>query len=172
MKQLNVIHFSLVLFILMFVVTAVDIASDLDSMGEFNRHIMIEALLALLSLSAFIVLMMSIRQHNQNLNQTLSQMHKTNKQLNEQLSDVENKTAKLMGEFSNIIQEQFSAWSLTESEKEVALLLLKGLSLDEIATVRNTKEKTVRQQASSCYKKANVSGRHELAAFFFEDLLL
>jgi len=29
-------------------------------------------------------------------------------------------------------------------------------------------EKTVRNQASSVYKKAQVSGRHELAAIFFE----
>jgi len=53
----------------------------------------------------------------------------------------------------------------------VALLLLKGLSFEEIASVRDTKEKTVRQQASSIYRKSGLNGRHEFAAWFFEDFL-
>jgi DNA-binding NarL/FixJ family response regulator len=168
MKNINVIHFSLVLFVLVFLITIVDITSDFKGMGELNRHIMVEALLAFLSAIAFAVLFRSIRNQHKTLDKTLTNLRKTH----EQLSEVESQTAKLMGEFSKIIQTQFNEWNFTESEKEVALLMLKGLSLDEIATVRNTKEKTVRQQASSCYKKANVSGRHELAAYFFEDLLL
>lgn len=70
----------------------------------------------------------------------------------------------------NVITQQFSEWMLTGSEVEVGWLLLKGLSLKEIAMVRNTQEKTVRQQASSIYKKAGVSGRHAFAAWFIEDM--
>ena len=62
-------------------------------------------------------------------------------------------------------------WGLTKSEQEVAMLLLKGLSFREISEVRDTKEKTVRQQASSIYVKANVDGRHEFAAWFLEDFM-
>lgn len=51
------------------------------------------------------------------------------------------------------------------------MLLLKGLSFKEIASVRDTMEKTVRQQASTIYEKANVSGRHVFSAWFMEDLL-
>jgi DNA-binding CsgD family transcriptional regulator len=51
------------------------------------------------------------------------------------------------------------------------LLLLKGLSFNEISAIRETKEKTVRQQASEIYKKAGVVGRHAFAAWFFEDFL-
>ena len=69
------------------------------------------------------------------------------------------------------IRTQFSRWKLTESEQAVALLLLKGLSFKEIAAVRSTLEKTVRQQASAIYKKAAVSGRHAFAAWFIEDFL-
>ena len=36
------------------------------------------------------------------------------------------------------IEAQFSRWNLTEAEREVALLLLKGLSLKEAAAVRAT----------------------------------
>ena len=38
--------------------------------------------------------------------------------------------------------------------------------------MRSVAEATVRQQAAAIYKKAGVSGRHELSAFFLEDLLL
>ena len=72
---------------------------------------------------------------------------------------------------SEVIQEQFSEWQLTAGEQEVALLLLKGLSFKEIAALRNTLEKTVRQQASGIYRKARVSGRHAFAAWFIEDFL-
>jgi DNA-binding NarL/FixJ family response regulator len=53
----------------------------------------------------------------------------------------------------------------------VALLLLKGLSLKEIATVRATSERTVRAQARSLYSKAGLTGRAALSSFFLEDLL-
>ena len=69
------------------------------------------------------------------------------------------------------IEAQFGRWSLTEAEREVALLLLKGLSLKEIASVRETSERTVRVQARALYTKAGLSGRAALSAFFLEDLL-
>ncbi len=70
------------------------------------------------------------------------------------------------------IDQQFDSWVLTKAEKEVALLLIKGISLKELAYLRSTNEKTVRQQASSIYSKANLESRAELSAFFLEDLLL
>ena len=74
-------------------------------------------------------------------------------------------------EYSAVIHSQFEQWSLTSSEQEIAMLLLKGLSFKEISGVRNTKEKTVRQQASVIYAKANVEGRQEFAAWFLEDFM-
>lgn len=73
---------------------------------------------------------------------------------------------------SEAIQEQFEAWRLSKAEAEIALLLLKGLSLKEIAAVRETGERTVREQARAVYRKAGLAGRSELSAFFLEDLLL
>ncbi len=69
------------------------------------------------------------------------------------------------------IERQLSTWKLTASEKEVAFLLLKGLSQKEIAEIRNTSEKTARAQSTAIYEKSGLSGRSELAAFFLEDLL-
>ena len=61
---------------------------------------------------------------------------------------------------------------MTVAEQDVALLLLKGLSVKEIAVIRKTAEKTVRHQAAAIYSKAGVEGRSDLSAFFLEDLLL
>lgn len=69
------------------------------------------------------------------------------------------------------IEAQFSRWNLTDAEREVALLLLKGLSHKEISTVRAVSERTVREQARSLYAKAGLTGRATLSAFFLEDLL-
>lgn len=70
------------------------------------------------------------------------------------------------------IDTQFQRWSLTPAEREVGLLLLKGLSHREVADVRDTSEQTVRQQALVIYRKAGLRNRSELSAFFLEDLLL
>ena len=69
------------------------------------------------------------------------------------------------------IDKQFDKWGLTAAEREVAMLILKGLRHKEIAVARNTTEGTVRQQALMVYKKAGLDGRTDLAAFFLEDLL-
>lgn len=69
------------------------------------------------------------------------------------------------------ITKQLRAWNLTEAEQDICFLLLKGFSLQEIADLRHTSERTVRQQASIIYRKSGLSGRVQLAAFFLEDLL-
>lgn len=70
------------------------------------------------------------------------------------------------------IDQQLARWDLTAAEREVAFLLLKGLSLKEIARVRGTTEKTARVQSMAIYSKAGLAGRSELSAFFLEDLLV
>src|SRR5262245_20489562 len=70
------------------------------------------------------------------------------------------------------IDRQFDRWGLTPAEREIALLQLKGLRHRDIAQLRRTSERTVRQQALTVYRKAGLNGRSDLAAFFLEDLLL
>ena len=77
----------------------------------------------------------------------------------------------LLNGLGEAIEAQFTRWNLTEAEREVALLLLKGLSLKEVAAVRATSERTIRAQARSLYGKAGLTGRAALSAFFLEDLL-
>lgn len=82
-----------------------------------------------------------------------------------------NESRSLLNGLGEAIETQFSRWNLTEAEREVALLLLKGLSHQEVATVRAVSERTVREQARSIYAKAGLTGRAALSAFFLEDLL-
>jgi DNA-binding NarL/FixJ family response regulator len=49
--------------------------------------------------------------------------------------------------------------------------MIKGLTFNEIAEVRSTKEKTVRQQASAIYAKSGLSGRNNLSAWLIDALL-
>jgi DNA-binding CsgD family transcriptional regulator len=77
----------------------------------------------------------------------------------------------LLNGLGDAIDAQFTRWSLTDAEREVALLLLKGLSTKEVAAVRAGSERTVREHARSIYAKAGLTGRAALSAFFLEDLL-
>ena len=70
------------------------------------------------------------------------------------------------------VDEQFRVWRLTPSEREVAVLLLKGHGHKQIAAATSRSERTVRQHAVAVYQKSGLQGRAELAAFFLEDLVV
>jgi len=130
-----------------------DIVSDLWSNEDGYLHITLELLV-------FIAISLVLFRELQHV-----------KSLKKEITIEKSKSARLAGELLQVMKAQFSKWSLTGSEAEVALLLIKGLSMKEIAQVRQVKEKTVRGQATAIYAKANCAGRHELAAYFIEDLM-
>ena len=68
--------------------------------------------------------------------------------------------------------QQFQAWGMTAAEREVGLLILKGLSHKEIAALRATTDATVRQQAQAIYRKAGLPGKTAFSAYFLEDLFV
>ncbi len=130
-----------------------DITADLINEGDSVLHILIE-LIVFVAISA--VLFHEL-QHVKLLDQAIEKE--------------KSKTARLAGELLSVIEDEFSKWKLTPSEREVALLLIKGLTMKEIAEARNVKEKTVRSQSTSIYAKSGYAGRHELVAHFIEDLM-
>lgn len=81
------------------------------------------------------------------------------------------RVARLSGELFHSIEKALDHWGLTESESEVAIMLIKGMSMAEIGEVRSVKEKTVRQHATSVYAKSGCANRNELASYFIEDLM-
>jgi DNA-binding CsgD family transcriptional regulator len=69
------------------------------------------------------------------------------------------------------IEKQLEDWQLTQAEREVSLLMLKGFSHSEIAKLRGTTEATARHQARAVYQKSGMPGRSAFCAYFLEDLL-
>lgn len=88
-----------------------------------------------------------------------------------QLASAVEKNQRLQDGINHSMQAAFSSWKLTPAESAVAALILKGFSLNEIANLRGTSERTARDQAAAIYRKANVKNRIELTAYFVEDLL-
>jgi len=132
---------------------AFDIIVDLMENDESWLHVFIESMVFL---AVSTVLFRELRRLSQ---------------LKAELSVERIRTARLSGELLAVMRNQFAQWGLSPSESEIALLLIKGLSMKEIAEARQVKEKTIRQQATSVYAKSGYAGRHELAAHFIEDLM-
>lgn len=143
--------------------------------GEHSQiHLVVEAMIIVLSLTGVSFLIQEIHQRQGETDKLRKQLTLTRADLSNTRADLQAMSSKISQasqQYGEVIQEQLTVWDFTPSEKEVALLLLKGLSFEEIAGVRDTKEKTVRQQATAIYRKSGLSGRHEFAAWFFEDFL-
>ncbi len=75
------------------------------------------------------------------------------------------------GAFHELLEQHFVDWGLTPAERDVALLLVKGLSLAEIAGLRKSAEGTVKAHCNKVYAKARVGGRTQLVSLFLEDLM-
>ena len=148
------------------VINTLDFMKDITQ-GDEWLHIALEILTVFLSIWGIIMLVKTINQRSNEISSLHQQVSKSESDL-----DLSRSKLKAIGlEYSKYMHDQFKAWGLTPSEKEVAIIILKGLSFKEMADIRDTKEKTIRQQASTIYKKSKVSGRHEFSAWFFEDLL-
>lgn len=133
---------------------AYDIAADLQEDHESPLHVLIESIV-------FIAISTVLFAELRRVSQLRAEVHQER-----------DKTARLSGELMAAMRGQFADWGLTPSESEVALLLIKGLSMKEISQAREVAEKTVRQQATSVYAKSGCAGRHELVARFIEDLMI
>jgi len=156
---------ALVLLLIM-LFNSFDVITDI-SLGVPTWHIVEESIIVLLSGIGAVLLLNDIHArtaHIARLKDKLSQS-------DIELKNISDEMRLARANYSEVIHDQFKLWQLTKSEQQVAMLLLKGLSFKEISAVRDTKEKTVRQQASTIYAKANLEGRHEFAAWFLEDFI-
>lgn len=73
--------------------------------------------------------------------------------------------------FMDVVTEKFAEWQFTNAERDVALFLIKGLSTQEIAAMRETSEGTVKAQTNAIYRKADVTGRPQFLSLFIDDLM-
>ncbi len=84
---------------------------------------------------------------------------------------VEDQLRLASGAFMEVIEERFSAWTLTPAERDVALFAIKGMSTQEIAALRDVSEGTIKAQTNAIYRKAGVAGRTQLLSLFIDDLM-
>lgn len=75
------------------------------------------------------------------------------------------------GKIQSVIDAYFVDWQLTPAEADVAALTIKGLSISEIAEMRQSREGTIKTHLNAIYRKAGVSGRAQLVSLLIEDLM-
>ncbi len=155
------------ILILVLVLVGVDILTDAIE-GVVIWHMALEGLVGLAAVFGIFYLLQDSFQTKHRLEKEISDFSEFKKQTDQWKQE----SKKYIDGLSKAIDQQLTTWKLTVAEKEVAFLLLKGLSLKEIAEIRQTTEKTARVQSMAIYAKSGVSGRSELSAFFLEDLLV
>ena len=67
---------------------------------------------------------------------------------------------------------QFDRWELSNAERDVAMLTVKGLSVAEIAELRKTSQGTIKSQNNAIYRKADVKSRTQLVGALIDELLI
>jgi DNA-binding CsgD family transcriptional regulator len=155
------------LFVLITFFVGGDMAADLSA-GIGFTHLGIEAVALVIGLAGTWATGLQLKR-------SLARSHSLARHLEGTLTDLDQareEANELRRGLGVALEHQFDKWSLTLAQREVALLVLKGLSYKEIAELRSTAEHTVRNQALSIYRKAGLTNRAEMAAFFLEDLLV
>lgn len=143
-----------------------DVWSDYQAGSPFS-HMIVESVIVILATIGTIVVL----SQNSALRTEVQITHHELAALKLQATHWKTENQSLIQGLSEAIDKQLQSWGLTPAEKEVALLLLKGLSFKEIGTIRESTEKTVRHHAQKIYEKSKLAGRAELSAFFLEDIL-
>lgn len=75
------------------------------------------------------------------------------------------------GQFEEHLGLTLIRWSLTDAEKEVAVLAMKGFSNGEIAELRNTSLPTVKTQMTAIFRKSGCTSRQQLISYLVDDLV-
>lgn len=161
-------------FALVALLASVDLVTDLRE-GTTAGHVLVEGGVFVVGLAGAVVMGRRLWTIVRNARAARDEASALGEQLAATTAEAarwRQETRDLLNGLAASIDTQFERWALSPAEKEVALLLLKGLSHKEIAAARSITEATARQQGRAVYKKAGLSGRSDLAAFFLEDLLL
>jgi len=152
---------------------ALDLLGDLDE-GTSLRHALVEGAIVLAGTAGLVILLRRLAHVRQSERIAHEQLAVLGRELQRSRAEGAKWRAEakdLLAGLGVLIDRQFGRWGLSAAERDVALFLLKGLSHKEIAAARSVSVATARQQAAAVYRKAGLGGRHDLAAFFLEDLL-
>lgn len=154
-------------FVVLTIFLAGDLAADLVG-GVGPTHLVLEICAVGVALLGIVGTAAQLRRALRHADLLQRDLQGTRVQLERSRSEAE----ALLRRVGKAIDGHFDSWALTGAEREIALLVLKGLSYKEVASARGTTERTVRHQALGVYRKAGVAGRAEMAAFFLRDMLM
>lgn len=131
-----------------------DVIVDLSGGGHLqDLHLDLETLAAVALIGGVVFLMFELRR------------------VLERMDEMESGLKIARGQMLDVMYGFFDEWNLTEAERDVAIMILKGLDNETIAGVRNTATGTVRAQATSIYSKSGTHGRMEFVSLFMEELM-
>ena len=159
------------IFLIIATLVLVDVAADISEETTLN-HIILESVIALAALSAVVILTWRVVGEARKARRRAAELGDHLESTRQAAEQWRNEAQSLLRGLGAQIDSQFVRWELSGAEKEVALFLLKGYSHRDIAKFRQVSEATARQQARAVYKKAGMTGRHDLSGFFLEDLAL
>jgi DNA-binding CsgD family transcriptional regulator len=77
---------------------------------------------------------------------------------------------KSYADVSSVINKQLNHWGLTKTEQSISWGLINGNNSQSIAESRSVSIKTVNNQISAIFKKANVRNKSEFLSLFLEDI--
>lgn len=77
----------------------------------------------------------------------------------------------LQGHFEEVLRQKFVQWGLTSAERDVTLLVIKGLSIAEIAEARNCAPGTIKAHSTAIFRKIGVKSKTELMSAIIDEFL-
>jgi DNA-binding CsgD family transcriptional regulator len=161
----------IIVFSFIAVLVVIDILADISE-GAAAGHVAVEAGIGLVSITGVALLVWRVVAAARSADRRAAALVVDLESSRRDATEWRTEAQDLLEGLGAKIDSQFEKWKLTPAEKEVALLLLKGFSHKDVARLRSVSEPTARQQAGSIYRKAGIAGRHDLAGFFLEDLVL
>lgn len=132
----------------------IDVTSDMMGRDSSIVHLVVESAATFGFICAIMIeisYMLSIERRQRQLEENLNQASQA---------------------FFDVIDAQLREWNLTPSEYDVTILMVKGLSIAEIAQIRGSKEGTVKAQLNAIYRKAGSENRSELLSNIIDRLIL
>ena len=131
-----------------------DVVADLSGGDHLeDLHLGLEALASIALIGGVVFLMVELRR------------------LLARVDDMEAGLRVARGQMAEVMEGFFEDWNLTQAERDVAMMILKGLDNVAIAQVRNTAPGTIRAQATSIYSKSGTHGRAQFVSLFMEELM-
>jgi DNA-binding CsgD family transcriptional regulator len=135
------------------VVFLLDVLADFSRMSVMDWHLVPEALASLALIAGIALQLMYL------------------KQLLQRKASLERSVGMASSALQTIIESHFDEWKLTVSERDVAGLMVKGLSISEIAKVRGSADGTVKAHLNAIYRKANARNRAEVLSHIMDTLI-